>query len=410
MKLIKLTIQEFDEFARENKYKSFYQTSQYATFMQNNDFEFDLIGIKDNFGIIRAASLILFKNINKKLKFGYAPRGFLIDYDDKELVKDFANALSKYYKHKNIIFIKINPNIYISKYNRYKNEYIYNDNTKYIRYLIDNKFQELKKVKYFEAILPTFNPYIDLTKFYFRKLDKNVRNKISKCYRKGLSIDKVGFDGIKKLYPFIKNKTKKNLKYYENLYYAYDKKKQIDIFLINVNFEEFLINTKDKYQKGQIIDNKLNEIIKVDKSTKIMKQKLQMDKEMETLQRDIIIATQGLSENKTKVVAGAITIKYNGTVHIFVSGYDTKLKELNANDFLYYKLIEYYKYNYNLLDLNGFSGDLSENNPYKGLNDFKLGFKPDVYEDIGEFDIVFKKRIYNKIASDGTLSKYFKSM
>ena len=407
MKLISLTAQEFEDFASTSKYKSFYQTLEYARFMQDNNYEYEIMGIKDNFDNIRAASIIIFNNIDKKYKYGYAPRGFLIDYDDKELVKDFAIALSKYYKRKHIIFIKINPNIFISKYNKTHNEYLYNDNTKYIKYLTNNKFQELKRSKYFEAILPTFNPYIDLKNFYFRKLDKNVRNKISKCYRKGLSIEKVDFNGIKELYPLIKNKTKKPLKYYENLYYAFDKK--IDVFLIKVNFEEYLINTKDKLQKGQVLDNKLNEIIIYNKSEKMIKRKIQMDKEIDTLEKNIITATKGLSENKYKIVAGAITIKYDGIVHIFVSGYDTSLKELNSNDFLYYKLIEYYKYNYDLLDLNGFSGDVSLNNPYKGLNDFKLGFKPDIYEDIGEFDIIFKKRIYNKMASNGTLSKLFKN-
>ncbi|MBR1416706.1 MAG: peptidoglycan bridge formation glycyltransferase FemA/FemB family protein [Bacilli bacterium] len=410
MKLVQLGIQEFHEFANTHKYNSFYQSQEYARFMEDNGFEYDIMGIKDSFENIRAASLILFKNIDNKYKFGYAPRGFLIDYDDRSLVNDFAKSLSKYYKHKHIIFIKINPNIYISKYNKNKNEYIYNDNVKYIDYLKKNKFQNLKKNKYFESILPTFSPLVDLKRFTYKELDKNVRNKISKCYRKGLSIDKVSLDSIEELYPLIKNKTKKSLTYYKNLYHAFEKNKQIDLFLIKVDFEEFLINTKDKYLKTQALNNTLVNKIIYDKSSKLLKQKLQSDRELETLENDIVIATQGLSENKTKVIAGAITIKYKNKVTIFVSGYDKKYRDLNSIDFLYYKLIEYYKYNYEFLDLDGFSGDVSETNPFIGLNNFKMGFNPEVYEDIGEFDIIFKNSIYNKIASNGTLSKLFNNL
>ena len=72
-----------------------------------------------------------------------------------------------------------------------------------------------------------------------------------------------------------------------------------------------------------------------------------------------------------------------------------------------YKLIEYYKYNYDILDMNGFTGDLTKGNPYYGVNEFKLGFNVDVFETIGEFDVVFNKHLYKKLSSNGTLSKAF---
>ena len=407
MKLTLLTNMEFNDYVGKLNDATFYQSEEYARFMQENNFDYDLVGIKDSLNNVRAAALILFNNIDNKYKFGYAPRGFLIDYNDKSLVKDFAIALSKFYKNNNVAFIKINPNIIISKYNKRSNEFVNNENIKFITYLKNNKFQDLKRNKYFESILPTYAPIINLKKFAFRNLDKNVRNKISKCYRKGLMIEKGQFGAISDLYPFIKNKTKKSLTYYQNLYRQFDKTNKIDVFLVKVNFEEYLINTKAKYQIAQERNNILSKIIIYDQSEKSLNRKMQSDKELLTLKNDIVIATNGLSKNKTQIIGGAIVIKFRNKVIIYTSGYDKKYKELNVNDFLYYKLIEYYKYNYDFLDLDGFSGDLSDNNPYKGLNNFKLGFKPDIYEYIGEFDIIFKKRLYNKISSDGTLSKLF---
>ena len=60
---------------------------------------------------ILAAALILIKKIDLFNKYGYAPKGFLIDYHNQELVKAFTNALKKYYYPKNVAFIKINPEI-----------------------------------------------------------------------------------------------------------------------------------------------------------------------------------------------------------------------------------------------------------------------------------------------------------
>ena len=39
----------------------------------------------------------------------YSPRGFLIDYNDYELLKEFTEKIKKYVKEKNGIFIKIDP-------------------------------------------------------------------------------------------------------------------------------------------------------------------------------------------------------------------------------------------------------------------------------------------------------------
>lgn len=39
----------------------------------------------------------------------YAPRGFLIDYHDLELLTAFTNEIKKWAKKKNAIFIKIDP-------------------------------------------------------------------------------------------------------------------------------------------------------------------------------------------------------------------------------------------------------------------------------------------------------------
>ncbi len=408
MQLSELSPIEYYNYVSLQPNCSFYQTLEYATFMKENGYSYELIGIKDSLNNVRAAGLIVFNKIDDKNTYGYAPRGFVIDYNDKNLIRDFSEALKKYYKKRNIVFIKINPDIVISKYNNNKKEFIDNDNIEIINTFQNNNYQKLKRTKYFESLLPSYSPIIDLSKYDYNNLDKNVRNKISKCYRKGLFIEKRDIDSIRLLYPFIKNKSKKTIDYYESLLREFSKSNSVDLFLIRVNFEEFLINSKDKYEKELVKNNKLTKKLINHQTEKLINRKMQSDRELLTYKNDIRIATEGLSRNKNEIVGGAIIIKYKNKVSIYESGYNIKYKELNINDFLYYKLIEYYKYNYNYLDLNGFSGDLSSNNPYQGLNNFKMGFNPKIYEYIGEYDIVLKKHLYKKMASNGTLSNIFK--
>ena len=406
MQLIELSNNEYYDYVNNSKNKSIYQSIEYARFLNENGFDYNFLGIKDNFNNIIAASLIAYKKCYNNYYFGYAPGGIFIDYSDTELIIDFTKALKKYYKK--MIFIKIIPNIIIGKLNKNTQEFKRNDNEIFIKYLNNAKIQELKNNQYFESILPKYRPIVNLKTFSYNNLHKNVRNKIRKAYKKGLSIEKVSYDKLNELYPFIKNKSKQSLSYYETLFHCFDATNKVDIFLVSINFEEYLINMKEDYQKELTNNNILIKKVKENPTNKILDTKMQSDKELLNIKNNIIIATQGLSRNKKQYIAGAIVVKDKDKVIIFESGYDKKFKDSNPNYYLNYKLIEYYKYNYNELDMNGFTGDLTKANPYYGVNEFKLGFNCDVYETIGEFDIILNKRLYNKLSSNGTLSKLFK--
>jgi lipid II:glycine glycyltransferase (peptidoglycan interpeptide bridge formation enzyme) len=114
MHIEKLTTEEFQRYTFNHVLTSYNQTLQYAKYKELEGYKYDLIGLKDQYNNILAASLILFKTINNKYTYGYAPRGFLIDYKNIELLKTFNKLLYNYYKNYKVIFIKINPYIYIS--------------------------------------------------------------------------------------------------------------------------------------------------------------------------------------------------------------------------------------------------------------------------------------------------------
>ena len=405
MELVELSSNEYLECISKSKQKSFYQSLSYARFLEELGFDYDLIGLKDSYNNIRALSMIAYKKCIGNYYYGYAPGGFVIDYNDYLLVKDFSNALKRYYKRKNIVFIKIVPNIIIGRLNKLKKEFINNENVYLINKLKHIDLNHLKNNLYFESLLPKYRPLIDLKRLSYNNLNKSVRNKIRKCYRKGLTIQKGSLDNIKDIYPFIKNKNKYDIKYYESLYHSFEN--NIDIFLVNVNFEDYLINMQNEYEEELQKNNLLVKKIQSDPSDKNLDRKMQSDKELLNIKNNIVIATNGLSKGENAYIAGAIVIKYDNEVIIFESGYDKKYKECNANYFLNYKIMEYYKNNYDILDMNGFSGDLTKSNPYYGVNEFKLGFNCDVYETIGEFDLVFNSRVYKKLIKNGTLAKLF---
>lgn len=407
MHIKELTIAEFDAFAYNNPIGTYYQSSNYALFMAENNFEYEFLGLVDELGVIKAAALILIKKINFKYKFGYSPKGFLIDYFDTDLLNTFCQELKKYYAKK-LIFIKINPEIAIGEINKNTKLSNYNQNIIIRDYLKEAGFNKLKDNIYFESIFPRFNGILNLDEYNFDNFSKNTKNKIRKAEKKGLIIEKVDRDGLDILFDFIKKKKDVNEYYYKNYYNVFSKNNSSDIFLIKIDYEKYLLNSKKLYDEELIRNNNLAEKLIINSSEININKKMSSDKALLSYKNDIQIATQGLRNNKTTYLAGALTIKYKNRVNIVISGINTNLKQYNANYYLHHELIKYYKKDYKFIDLNGLTGDFNKTNPYKGLNDFKLGFNPHIYEFIGEFDLILNKSVYEHLIKNGTLAKFFK--
>lgn len=407
MYLRELTTNEFNEFQKQHFLSNYHQTTNYALLMGENGYDYDLIGYVDDQNNIIAASLILLKPIGIKCFYGYAPRGFLIDYENTQLLNNFTNELKKYYYKKNVIFIKVNPNIKINEIDNKNFNIIPTEYSHITNNLINCGFKKLKDNLYFESMLPRFEALINLKEYNTQEFSKNTKNKIKKGIRKGLSFEKVDKDKINIFYNFIKNKKDTKNFYYQDYYTVFDKDKSIDLFLVSIDYQMFLENSHYLYNQELEKNNKYNEKIVNNNNNKTINAKMNSDKNLLTYKNDIMEATKGINDENKVYIAGALIVKHNDTVNIVMSGYDKTYKRFTPNYFLHYSLINYYKDNFNYLNLNGIVGDFLEDNPYSGLNRFKLGFNPHIYEYIGEYDLIVEPKSYQILLNNGVLTKEF---
>ena len=407
MKLRTLSIFEFDDYAKTHPLGSYHQTSSYAMLASEQGFEYDLLGFVDDQGNIKAASLILYKKLGMFNRYGYAPKGFLIDYHDTELLKEFTKALKKYYYKKNFAFIKVNPEISVGTMD-YKNKIInYNQNHILESTLRGLNFKKMESNKRFETKVPIYNAIQVLKTTNLKTVNKNTRNKIRKGLKNGLYLEKTNRDGLDILFPFIKNKKNHTIYHYYNYYNAFSRNNDIDIFLVKINYEDCLINLRERYEIELERNNKIVNKVMGKPSKENLRRKLESDTVLNTIKDNIALATNGLAKNKEQYIAGAITIKYKNRLYILITGYDKKFKMFSPNYFLHYQLIEYYKKDFDFIDLNGITGDFTAENPYKGLDEFKLGFNPYAFEYIGEYDFIINESLYKAMEQSGQLAKEF---
>ena len=181
----------------------------------------------------------------------------------------------------------------------------------------------------------------------------------------------------------------------------------IDLLLVSIDAQEYLLNARKIYEEELEKNNHYNEELIKNNTKKNINKKMMSDKKILAYKNDVFLATELNKKGEKKYIAGALIIKYQNRVNILISGYDKKYKSFNPNYFLHYAIIKYYQNNYDYLDLNGMTGDFDKTNPYHGLNEFKLGFNPKMYEFIGEFDLPIKPRTYQKLRKKGELAKIF---
>lgn len=405
MEIRKLKTSEFEDFALKSPLKNYMQTKNYAKVMETQHFSYDFLGLIDDNGSLVAASLILIKKLNFNNFYGYAPKGFLVNYYSKRLVKEFITLLKKFYAKKNVTFIKINPEIVVATVDIKTRERVETENAKLKLEFNELGFSKLKDNLYFESVEPRFNAYIDLKKISLKNYSKANRNKVRNARRKGLYMTMGTEEDIEEFYKLIK--TDKNISYYKNLYKIFSETSSIELHLVKVDYEAYIKKTQKLYERELNNNNLLNEILHRRHKLNDLNKKMASDTLLSSIKNEIILATEGLRDNNNLLVAGAIVVKFANRVHIIASGYDTSNKALNANYFLYDKLIEEYKNDYEFLDLNGVTGDAKKNNPYHGLDRFKFGFNPQIYEYIGEYDLILNKMNYNYLLTTGKLAHEF---
>ncbi|MCR4581103.1 MAG: aminoacyltransferase [Bacilli bacterium] len=405
MKIVSLSPQQFHDFVSSHPLNNYMQTHKYALVMADYDYTYDFIGYENN-GEIVAATMILSKVIIGKTKYGYAPKGFLINYYDELTLKAFLKDLKEYYLSQDYIFIKFNPEIIIGSTTKdQKYTMSYNGNVRLIDILKDNGVKRRLELKEFDLIEPKFLAYIDLKKFDIKNIDRNFRKKIRKCLGSGMSLVTGDVREMDKLYPFLK--TKRPIIYYRTFYNSFDKDKSIDLLFIKIDFEKRLTHIREKYEKEQLLNDELNNIIQKDPSQGNLIKKMSSDRRLDVLKDVILRATEDLKKHKEAIVGGALVIKHFNRVTILASGFDRNYKGLNPNHFLHYAIIERYKPYFNYLDIGGVTGKFEGETKYKGLDEFKLKWNPIIFEMIGEFDLICSDKTFKRLIKTSFIEDEF---
>ena len=238
-------------------------------------------------------------------------------------------------------------------------------------------------------------------------MSKNTKNKIRKAIRKGLTFERANESQLSILNNFVKKKRNKDDFYYNDYYNIFSRKNAVDFFLVSIDYEKYILNAQDAYEKELSKNELLNAKLRQKPGNKNINKKMNSDKTLLSYKNDISIASKNLNTTNKEYIAGALVIKEGNKAYILISGFDKKYKSFAANYFMYYSIINYYKNELDYLNIGGISNNFSKDSKYHGLNTFKLGFNPKLYKYAGEFDLIIRPKTYNYLDKKGYLEKEF---
>ena len=402
MEIIQITKEEFDNFAENYEIKNFYQTGSYGTLMDRHSFDDYYLAMKDESGNYKAATLILIKKELVGYKWGYCPRGYLIDFNDFNLLETFTKLLIQFLNKRNFMFVKIDPYIIYKSRDKKGNVIPGIDNSKIVNELIHIGYEHTGFNLNFENLKPRWNAVTttNSTEDLFSRFSKEIRNKIRKADKMGIEILEGDASSVKQFYSLIDKKHSRKLNYYLDMMEILGKKDMINLYFAKLDTAKYIEKSKTLFEAEEKRNNEINqeleENINSNNTTNIIKRKMASDILLNNCKQNVINATKLYKEYPSGVIIGASAIiKYNKEIFFLIDGYKQEFKRYCPNHYLKYKIMDFYrKEGYTRMHLNGISGDFSKSSTFYGLTRFKLGFAAEIEEYIGEFTLVINKGKY----------------
>ena len=402
MEIIQITKEEFDNYAENYENKNFYQTGSYGTLMDRHSFDDYYLAMKDESGNYKAATLILIKKELLGYKWGYCPRGYLIDFNNFDLLETFTKLLTQFLNKRNFMFVKIDPYIIYKSRDKKGNVIPGIDNSKIFDELIHIGYEHTGFNLNFENLKPRWNAVTttNSTENLFSRFSKEIRNKIRKADKMGIEILEGDASSVKQFYSLVNKKHSRRLNYYLDMMEILGKKDMIKLYFAKLDTAKYIEKSKTLFEAEEKRNNEINqeleENINSNNTNNIIKRKMASDILLNNCKQNVINATNLYKEYPSGVIVGAsAVIKYNKEIFFLIDGYKQEFKRYCPNHYLKYQIMNFYrKEGYTRMHLNGISGDFNKSSAFYGLTRFKLGFAAEIEEYIGEFTLIINKGKY----------------
>ncbi|MBR5369880.1 MAG: peptidoglycan bridge formation glycyltransferase FemA/FemB family protein [Bacilli bacterium] len=384
MKFRELTEEEYKSFWENHPLKTFLSAVEISKLREKSNWNTNYVGVEKNNKIIAATMLLSHIRRFNKYEF-YSPRGYLLDFNNKELVDYFTNELKKYIKEKNGYVLRIDP------YVIYKERDIDGnikeggiDNSNIVNNLLSLGFKKVS-IPNTEQVLWMFA--LDLEgkdeDTILKEMQSSTRNKIRKTEKYGIELKELKYDELN-IFQDIMDETSKRkgfsnrkIEYYQKMYNIY--KEDVKYLIAELNLLDYIKKLEEEKEEKTTKYEKMDDVKDAKAKSSLLNEIESIDKRLE----------EAKTIGKDKIVLSCAMFILTKPEIIFLAGgnYEEYMK-YDAQYLLQWEMIKYGINNkYKRHNFYGIPANINTHPKDYGIYEFKRRFNGYVEELIGEYEL-----------------------
>jgi lipid II:glycine glycyltransferase (peptidoglycan interpeptide bridge formation enzyme) len=383
-----LTEKEFRKYLEKSPERTFLQTPEIGKLREKSGWTIHYLGVKKDKKII-AASMFVSITRHFGYKEFYSPRGLLVDYHDKELLKFFTNSIKDYVKKNKGYEFRIDP--YVINIERDTNGDVVDggiDNTDIRSNLLALGYKRVKKED-MEQVGWMYVLDIDgkTEDEVLKNMKPNTRNTIRKTLKNGIEIVELEKKDLPLFHKIMietgerKGFSIRKLDYFENMYDLFYPRGEIKYLLTKLDLSKHIKMLEEDKKKQLEEREKLSDAKYNDGKRKAI------DSAISGIDKRISHAKE-LIEKHGKVInlSSSMFIMTDPEIVYLSSGNYEEFMSYNSQYLIQWEMIKYgIEHGFKRYNFYGITGNFDKNDKDYGIYEFKTGFNGFVEELVGEF-------------------------
>ena len=398
MDFVELTEKEYQKFWENHPQKTFLSAPKIAKLREKTNWKSYFVGVKENKKVVAAALLLSHKRKFNVNEF-YSPRGFLLDYNNKELLTFFVEKVKEFAKSKNGYILRIDPYV-IYKQRDINGDIVEGgeDNSHVVERLTSLGFKKVK-TENMEQVGWMFSLGLEgkTEEQILKEMKPNTRNTIRKAEKLGITMTELSYDELDRFQNIMeetgerKNFAVRNVEYFQNMYNLFHESNEVKYYVTELNLKEYTKRLNDEIKEKEeklsnLGDAKYND-----------GQRKNISSEIESLKKRIDDAKEIMEKTNKDIItlSGSMFILIDPEIIYLSSGNYEEYMKFNSQYLIQWELIKYgIKNNFKKHNFYGIPANINEHPKDYGIYEFKKGFNGYVEELIGEFELPLKKEYY----------------
>ena len=398
MDFVELTEKEYQKFWENHPLKTFLSAPKIAKLREKSNWKSYFVGVKENKKVVAAALLLSHKRKFNVNEF-YSPRGFLLDYNNKELLTFFVEKVKEFAKSKNGYILRIDPYV-IYKQRDINGDIVEGgeDNHHVVEHLQSLGFKKVK-TENMEQVGWMFSLGLEgkTEEQILKEMKPNTRNTIRKAEKLGITMTELSYDELDRFQNIMeetgerKNFAVRNVEYFQNMYNLFHDSNEVKYYVTELNLKEYIKRLNDEIKEKEeklsnLGDAKYND-----------GQRKNITGEIDSLKKRIDDAKEIMEKTNKDIItlSGSMFILIDPEIIYLSSGNYEEYMRFNSQYLIQWELIKYgIKNNFKKHNFYGIPANINEHPKDYGIYEFKKGFNGYVEELIGEFELPLKKEYY----------------